>query len=704
MSALASNATLHEAGALVIEGLTISYLRRNRVLPVVTDVSLRIEPGEAYGLVGESGCGKTTVAMAVMRYLPQNARVEAGRIRLQGVDLMTANEAKLRSLRGNRMAMVYQDAGSALNPSLTVGRQIAEVYRFHGGLDEAAAMEAAGAMLETVQIADTRRMLRRYPHELSGGQQQRIMFAMALATNPDLLVLDEPTTGLDTTVEAEVLDLVSRLRSRFRASIFFISHNLGIVARMCERVGVLYAGRLIEEGASKEIFSHPRHPYTLGLLRCVPNRAMRKDAHRLDPIAGSLPPLGLAVEGCVYAPRCPIARPRCRDQDPPALASGKGRMSRCFYHEEVPRIPRSPEALSSAVTDGAAKDLLRVERLSKSYGTGAYQVVALNDVSIKLDIGEILGLVGESGSGKSTLAKCIVGLVEPSHGEIGFAGDNLVRRADWRKPRLRRKMQMVFQNPDTTLNPSHTARRILTRAARLLSGGSSADVERRVATLAASVQLRPHHLDLRPAFLSGGLKQRVAIARAFAGAPALVLCDEPTSALDVSVQATILNLLVDLQMGQHVAYLFISHDLGVVRYLADRIAVMYLGQIIEIGPAEDVFSPPHHPYTEALLSAMPTIDEDQGARIKLSGAMPNPASPPSGCRFHPRCPRSLGAICREREPPWQQHGVGHRYRCHIAPEDLEPAQARAMSPAAGDDDRSPQPEGRSKPGDRERHA
>jgi peptide/nickel transport system ATP-binding protein len=673
-------------GALEIMGLTVSYLRHNQALPVLADVSLRIAPGEAYGLVGESGCGKTTVAMSVMRYLAPNARVEAGRIVLEGIDLLTASDAKLKSLRGNRMAMVYQDAGSALNPSLTVGRQIAEVYRFHRSLNKAEAIEAAGAMLETVQIADPRRMLRRYPHELSGGQQQRIMFAMALATNPDLLVLDEPTTGLDTTVEAEVLDLVSQLRSRFNASILFISHNLGIVARMCERVGVLYSGRLIEEGPSREIFSDPRHPYTLGLLRCVPSKVMRKDVHRLDPIPGSLPPLGFAVQGCVYAPRCPIARPKCREEAPPALFAGAHRVSRCFYHAEVPGIPARSEAIPSAAGASEVGDLLRVERLGKSYGAGASQVVALSNVSIELKAGEVLGLVGESGSGKSTLAKCVVGLAKSSHGQIRFMDNNLVRLADWLKPELRRNLQMVFQNPDTTLNPSHTVRRILRRAARLLSSdGSSSEIERRVTSLAAAVQLRPQHLDLRPSLLSGGLKQRVAIARAFAGSPALVLCDEPTSALDVSVQAAILNLLADLQASQRVAYLFISHDLGVVRYLADRIAVMYLGQIIEIGSAEEVFSPPHHPYTEALLSAMPTIDTNRSRRIKLSGSIPNPAKPPSGCRFHPRCPRVLGEVCRQQEPPWQQDGAGHTYRCHISPGDLSSAQADAISHVADDD-------------------
>ncbi|HEX7199001.1 MAG TPA: oligopeptide/dipeptide ABC transporter ATP-binding protein, partial [Dongiaceae bacterium] len=377
--------------ALRIEGLTVSYIRRGRRLPVLADVSLGIQPGEAYGLVGESGCGKTTVAMAVMRYLAPNALVETGRILFQGRDLLAVDEAGLRELRGNRMAMVYQDPGSALNPALTVGRQIAEVYRFHRGMSRPAALDAAATMLETVQIPDPVRVLKRYPHELSGGQQQRIMFAMALATDPELLVLDEPTTGLDTTVEAEVLDLVARLRSQFNASILFISHNLGIVARMCERVGVLYAGRLIEEGPSRELFALPRHPYTLGLLRCIPRRGMRKDIHRLDPIAGSLPPLGLDMTGCVYAPRCPIARPRCREAAPPALSSGERRVSRCYYHEEVPAIPESAEAVARPVEREQRGPLLEIDHLRKTYGSRGYLLTAVADVSMELAAAETLG-------------------------------------------------------------------------------------------------------------------------------------------------------------------------------------------------------------------------------------------------------------------------------------------------------------------------
>jgi peptide/nickel transport system ATP-binding protein len=345
----------------------------------------------------------------------------------------------------------------------------------------------------------------------------------------------------------------------------------------------------------------------------------------------------------------------------------------------VQNIPAGTEATEAPSGRRSEARLLEIDHVRKTYRGRAYQLTAVADVSIELNAGEVLGLVGESGSGKSSLAKCIVGLVEISGGRIRFDGTELARPADWRDPALRRKLQMVFQNPDTALNPSHSVRRILRRAARLLSRDASPrEIDRRIASLAASVRLRPQHLDLRPSALSGGLKQRVAIARAFAGAPALVLCDEPTSALDVSVQAAILNLLADLQAKQRVAYLFISHDLGVVRYLADRIAVMYLGQIVDIGESEAVFNPPHHPYTEALLSAMPSVDADErSARIRLTGSVPTPANPPSGCRFHTRCPRLLGEICRVQEPPWQQDGNGHLYRCHISPQDLRRIQPSA---------------------------
>jgi peptide/nickel transport system ATP-binding protein len=665
--------------AVDIDNLTISYRRRGKQLRVVSDLSLHIKAGEAYGLVGESGCGKTTVAMALMRYLPPNAVVEDGRILFGGEDVLTLSEAKLRRLRGDRMAMVYQDPGSSLNPSMRVGAQVAEVYRHHRGMGHQEALAAARGMLEKVRITDPQRVLRRYPHELSGGQQQRVVIAMALATDPDLLVLDEPTTGLDATVEAEVLDLVEQLRDEFNASILFISHNLGVVARMCERVGVLYAGRLIEEGAARELFSAPRHPYTLALLRCVPRLGMRKDTMRLDPIPGSLPPLGAEIPGCVYADRCPIARDRCRVDPPPLYAVNGAHAAACHYHEEVPDIAPSAETKPTAIAAPGDGVLLKVDDLVKTYRSAGDEVTAVAGVSFEVGRGEIFGLVGESGCGKSSLAKTLVGLTDATGGHIEFEGDDVSSIEQRRKRDLRRKVQMVFQNPDTALNPRHAVQRILGRSLKLLAGlRSGTEQHERMLELASSVRLEPRHLEVRPAALSGGLKQRVAIARAFAGTPRLVLCDEPVSALDVSVQAAILNLLVDLQVEQRVSYVFISHDLALVRYLADRIAVMYLGWLVDVGTAQSVFEPPHHPYTEALASAIPTLDLDAPRpRIKLEGTLPSPADPPSGCRFHTRCPRFLGEICRTEEPPWQRDGDGHVYRCHIPPDELREVQLAA---------------------------
>ncbi|MBA2782831.1 MAG: ABC transporter ATP-binding protein [Actinomycetota bacterium] len=670
--------------AVGIEELTISYLRRGRPLRVIEELTLSIRPGEAYGLVGESGCGKSTVAMALMRYLPQNAVVNSGRITFAGEDLLRADEATLRRWRGSRMAMVYQDPASALNPSMRVGAQIAEVYRQHRGMDKTAAFEEAGAMLEKVRITDPGKVLRRYPHELSGGQQQRVMIAMALSTDPELLVLDEPTTGLDATVEAEVLDLVEQLRSDFDASILFISHNLAVVGRVCERAGVLYAGRLIEEGPSDELLRQPRHPYTLGLLRCVPRRGMRKDVLRLDPIPGSLPPLGANLPGCVYAPRCPIARERCHVEPPPPYGTGNGRISRCHYHNEVSEIPPGEQEAKppSLPSDGAV--LLRVEDLVKTYESSRSSVQAVAGVSFEVRRGEVFGLVGESGSGKTSLARCLSGLVDVSAGDVTLEGFKLSVREHRRNAELRRKVQMIFQNPDTSLNPRHSIRRILGRALRLLAGvKSGSERERLSLELASSVRLEPRYLEVRPPALSGGLKQRVAIARAFAGEPALVLCDEPVSALDVSVQAAILNLLLDVQTDRGVSYLFISHDLNIVRYLADSIGVMYLGQLVDVGPAGAVFEPPHHPYTEALLSAMTTLEDldDPRPHVKLGGAMPSPSEPPSGCRFHTRCPRFLGDVCREEAPPWQQDVEGHQYRCHIPPGELRELQRATEGPS-----------------------
>jgi peptide/nickel transport system ATP-binding protein len=500
---------------------------------------------------------------------------------------------------------------------------------------------------------------------------------MALAKDPALLVLDEPTTGLDATVEAEVLDLVTQLRGEFGTSVLFISHNLAVISRMCERVGVLYAGRVVEEGPARTVFADPRHPYTVGLLRCIPKGGLRKDLHRLDSIPGFLPQLGAELPGCVFVDRCGLAREICREQEPAFHALEEGHASRCHFHDEAPTLPHTaPPPAAPRQREAAVGPLVRAEHMAKTFQHDGHAVRALDDVTIELRPGETLGLVGESGSGKTTFARVLLGLVSPDPGSVvELEGHPLAPRIGKRSPEDVRALQIVFQDPDSALNRRFSVRRILNRAITKLLGARGEARDARLRSLAESVRFDSRLLGARPAQLSGGLKQRVAIARAFAGEPRIVVCDEPTSALDVSVQAAILNLLADLQRDEGVTYLFISHDLGVVRYLSDRIAVLYLGRLMELGEAEAVFGPPHHPYTEALLSAVPTVEGEERRRIRLEGEIPSAADPPSGCVFHTRCPRYLGAICDEQEPPLAEVAPGRFIRCHIPLEELRRLQA-----------------------------
>jgi peptide/nickel transport system ATP-binding protein len=658
------------AAALDVAGLTVSYARRGRRLRALSGVTLRIERGETYGLVGESGSGKTTLALTLMRHLPPSARVDSGRVLLGGDDLLGARAGALRRWRSSRIALVPQGAGTALNPSLQIGTQIGEVYRAHDGLLPAEAAEASARMLAEVHVGDPARILGRYPHELSAGQQQRVLIAMALAANPEVLVLDEPTTALDATVEAEVLDLIEALQGEIDAAILLVSHDVRVVARLCDRVGMLYAGRLLEEGPAEDVVRYPRHPHTLALLRCVPRFDASGAPQRLQPIPGRAPELDAEQTGCAFADRCPIVRPRCHVDPPPAAPVAAGWTSRCHYHAEVPAIGPGGPALNGAGPAAGAAPLLRVDRLSKTYAVGQTRVEAVSGVSFDLRRGEVLGLVGESGSGKTSLARCIAGLAEPSAGSLELDGREIPWSHRDRPREARRAMQMVFQNPDAALNRAVTTGGILRRSLRRLAGDRSGG-DAALHDLAALVRLSPGDLELRPPELSGGMKQRVAIARSFAGSPQLVICDEPVSDLDVSVQAAILNLVRDLREEKGVSYIFISHDLAVVRYVADRIGVMYLGWLVELGPAAALFEPPQHPYTEALVSAVPTLPSDeQRPRITLYGPLPSASRPPAGCRFHTRCPRFLGDVCRTVEPPWQDGERGHRYRCHIAPGEL----------------------------------
>ena len=653
--------------ALELRDLSVGYRARGVEQLVLRGVSLSIAPGETYGLVGESGCGKSTAAFAALRALPRAGFVRGGQVLVDGRDVGTLDAAGLRRLRLEKVSMVYQDPGRALNPSMTVGRQIAEVFET-AGMRRQEALARSEAMLAKVRISGTARVMGAYPHQLSGGMQQRVVIAMALAQSPTLLVLDEPTTGLDATVEAEVLDLIAALKQEFSTSILFISHNIAIIQRMCDRVGVLYAGSLVEEGPATDLLTRPLHPYTMRLLRCLPAAGRRKRDGKLDTISGFLPPPGSVLPGCVFAPRCDFADQLCRTVAPERQEIGR-QMARCHHIELARAAPRpsAPPVETRPVTSLAqTQKALRATAISKTFQVGSASVRAVTGVSLDLEPGETLGLVGESGSGKTTLARLLLGLTAPdAGGRIEVGGQAVEGLASARSRADQKALQIVFQNPDSALNRAHTVRHLIERSLSRLAGLFGAKKAERLAGLVSAVRLTERHLSMRPRQLSGGLKQRVAIARAFAGDPRVVICDEPTSALDVSVQAAILNLLAELQASAGVSYIFISHDLGVVRYLSDRIAVLYLGRIMEIGPAEDVFDGPHHPYTEALLSAVPEIGAGEPrARIRLSGEIPSPLAPPSGCVFHGRCPRKLGAVCETVEPDMHMD-TGHAIRCHL---------------------------------------
>jgi peptide/nickel transport system ATP-binding protein len=512
-----------------------------------------------------------------------------------------------------------------------------------------------------------------------------VVIAMALAKDPTLLILDEPTTGLDATVEGEVLDLVSALRGEFDTSLLFISHNLDVIAKMCERLGVLYAGRLVEQGPCDEVFANPRHPYTVGLLRCVPRGGVRKNQQRLDTIPGFLPGLGAELPGCVFADRCGLAQDICHNEEPPLHDIGREHASRCHFHERAQSVPRASEAAPIVhVVDQDAAPVVRAENVRKTFHQEGHDVRAVADVWFSLRPGETLGLVGESGSGKTTLARLLLGLTAADEGSVvELDGEQLAPTVGKRGREQVRALQIVFQNPDSALNRRFSIHRIIARALTVLVGARGEERESRLRELAHSVRFDVRLIGARPAQLSGGLKQRVAIARAFAGDPRVVVCDEPTSALDVSVQAAILNLLAELQAEKQVAYLFISHDLGVVRYLSDRIAVLYLGRLMELSDGETIFDTPQHPYTEALLSAVPTAEGEERPRIRLQGEVPSAADPPSGCVFHTRCPRFIGDVCVNEEPELKEVEPGHFWRCHHSVEALRELQAKPPEPRPG---------------------
>lgn len=682
-----------------VENLSVSYRTGAELIPALRSISLAVVAGQTYGIVGESGSGKTTLALAVMGYLPENGVIDSGRILFNGSDLAGRPLSEMRKIWGAQLALVPQDPLASLNPSLRVGVQVGEVIQHHLGLDGQELRSRVLDLLGMVRLRDPERIYRSYPHQLSGGQQQRALIAMALSTEPALLVLDEPTTGLDTTTQAAVLDLIRDLMQERGTAALYVTHNLGVVARICDRVAVLYAGELLEDGPTKGIYRKPLHPYTRGLLDSVPRLGENKSAIRLSPIEGAIPGLNELPHGCIFRPRCPLAIEIC-EQAPPLFESGPDRLSRCHRWQEIDRgeVTARQEHPFFEHRVAAAKptqilDLQGVKvhftqrgrlpsRLSRAETSG---VRAVDGVSFQVNRGQTVGLVGESGSGKTTLARSVMGLTPLTAGEMKLLGQALPPSLRERDKAMRAHLQIVTQNPSEALNPYLTVGESLRRPLQTMLGFSREQAERRAAELLQAVHLRPEYGRRFPAELSGGEKQRVVIARAFATNPDLLVADEAVSSLDVSVQASILNLLNEMQAEHASGTLFISHDLAVIGFLADDVAVIYLGKLMERSHIDTLFEPPYHPYTEALLAAIPLIDPDaRQAEIRLEGEVPSAVDVPTGCPFHTRCPRFLGDICVEGTPPWQTGADGKEIFCHIPLEQLQQDQSRIFEFSQGE--------------------
>jgi peptide/nickel transport system ATP-binding protein len=679
---------------LQVEGLAVTFHTPRGTVRAVRDASLQVRRGELVGLVGESGCGKSTLAFAVMGYLPGTATI-GGSLLFEGRDIAQMRAPELRELRGNRIAMVYQDPSTSLNPTMKVGSQIEEVVREHLRLNASAARERTKELMESVGLPDPNRVARSYPHQLSGGQQQRIVIAMALACEPDLLLMDEPTTGLDVTTEATILDLIASLKDRVNAGILYVTHNLGVIARVADRVVVMYAGQTVEEAPVRELFKDPRHPYTMGLLSCIPKPPGDTGTiTKLQSIPGSVyAAQEVTPEACLFVDRCPMAQDRCREQAPLLFDVSENHHSRCFFWNEVrPEIWGEAKSRDAAQI-GNSNQVLTVKELRRFYGRWGRKymffgprvrppVRAVVDIDFNVGAGKSLGIVGESGSGKTTVAQSVVGLVPRDRGELDLDGKGLAPAVEDRNIDQKAAMRMVFQNPTSSLNPKLPVRHAILRALQKFTQLDRRERRQRAEQLLEAVGLDASYLNRRPSELSGGQQQRIALAGAFAGDPALIVADEPVSALDVSIQAQILNMLTDHRRDMNAAHIFISHDLGVVRYVSDDILVLYAGHVAESGPAETVLSAPSHPYTEALLSAAPIPDPDSDrTRIRLSGAVPTQREQFAGCFFAGRCPRKIGPVCDHTPPPRRTNPVSpnHVINCHIPLEELTELQHGAVA-------------------------
>ncbi|WP_299191070.1 ABC transporter ATP-binding protein [uncultured Litoreibacter sp.] len=673
----------YDGPILEIDKLSISFFTRLREIPAVMDFSCTVRPGEAMGLVGESGCGKSTVALGVMQDLGVNGRIVGGSIKFKGQDLGQMSQEELRNIRGSEIAMIYQEPMASLNPAMRIGKQLMEVPMIHFGTSEKEAYERALEVVTDVKLPDPKRILNSFPHQLSGGQQQRIVIAMALMSKPSLLILDEPTTALDVTVEAAVVELVKDLGKKYGTSMLFISHNLGLVLETCDRICVMYSGETVETGRISDVFDEMQHPYTQALFRSIPLPGADKNARPLVAIPGNFPLPHERPNGCNFGPRCDYFEAGRCDQGviPMAeLSTGDRHETRCLKYAEIDW--NAPIDVGKQTEKPAPGDVvLKMDNLKKYYEVAASalfggsnkKVVKANEtLSFEARESETLAIVGESGCGKSTFAKVLMGLETATDGKILLNNSEIQDTPiEDRDTKTVSNVQMVFQNPFDTLNPSMTVGRQIIRALEIFGiGETEADRENRMLELLDLVKLPREFAGRMPRQLSGGQKQRVGIARAFAGDAKIVVADEPVSALDVSVQAAVTDLLMEIQRENKTTLLFISHDLSIVRYLSDRVMVMYLGHVVELGTTDQVFQPPYHPYTEALLSAVPIADTSiEKQHIVLEGDIPSAMNPPTGCPFQTRCrwkDQVPGGLCDKEVPPVRILEGNHQVKCHLA--------------------------------------
>ena len=669
------------APLLEIEGLQVHIRLKQAVVCPVDGVSLHVDQGETLGIVGESGCGKTMTALSIMNLLPVGGYIVGGSIRLDGTEISGLNDEAMRQVRGNEIGMIFQDPLTSLNPTMTVGKQIAEAVLLHREVSRAQAMDRAVEVLDLVGLPKARERVGEYPHQFSGGMRQRVMIAMALACEPKLLIADEPTTALDVTIQKQILELIDDLRHRLGMSVILVTHDLGVIAGRADRVAVMYAGKIAETTETGTLFTNPRHPYTEALFEALPDKAAETQ-ERLYSIPGMPPDLAHPPAGCRFSPRCRYAADRCRGEEPRLMGETPEHQFACFFPVGETETPGRASAAVRAeapavvpVSPDSAEEVLAVEHLVKDFPVTKGVVLqrrigyvsAVADVSFRIRHGETFGLVGESGCGKTTIARMIVGLETPTSGAVRFLGKDVTMSSGREYRQQRRNIQFMFQDSYASLDPRMRAGSILREPLAVQGIGSRGEQNRRIAEMLDHVGLPRSAIERYPHEFSGGQRQRLGFARALILSPKLIVADEPVSALDVSIQAQVLNMMRELQRDLGLTYLFVSHDLAVVRYLSNHIGVMYLGKLVEVGPADEVYLRPAHPYTQGLINSAPVPDpqaERAKVRAGVSGELPSAINPPSGCRFRTRCPLAQD-ICAAEEPRLRSFGLGHMAACHF---------------------------------------